>query len=156
MTDFTAHKKLKTVIATFAVSSVFLISCGSNKSTTTTSTTSIASTTTTTTIPQPSVDKDLILNALCTGIPEIGAMAVAGGLDIWRCKRGNTEISLIIPDTKEGAGWFEHVKKQIADKVINTDSIICGDGWSVESTANDADSWYQALKKVNISTKYCY
>ena len=158
---------IRRLLSIFAICGpILLTSCGagssSNEPSEATTTTAIASTTippttvvTTTSLLEPTVDKDLILNTLCTGIPEL--ISTDGGASLhWQCKRGTTRIILSIPEPNWSVDWFQHLRELISKNVYDESNMICGEGWSVTSDTKDADNWYQALKKVNITAKYCY
>jgi hypothetical protein len=112
---------------------------------------------TSTTVPSPittaplgelSTTKASILNALCTGIPELRADSRFPGDSYWQCLRGQTWLYLWIPVSPQRSAFMR--------KQYIKDSKICGEGWLLLGMGRDADQWYQALKTVNVTSTYCY
>ena len=153
MHTISSQLRLKTALVALVIGSSLLTACGSN--TTASTTTSIASTSTT--LAQPSVNKDGILTAICREAPKQIKQADNGGqgLDTWECQRNGHTVQLVIPNAENVQKWAAHVKKMIQDKVLKESANLCGPGWTISSTRDDANSIYQDLREAGIPTESC-
>jgi hypothetical protein len=143
--------KFRTAFVAIIIGSALLSACGS----------STAATTTTTTVPPttvpmaPVVEVNQLLTAVCPGIPKKTRNEPAGasGIDIYTCKRGSASVELVIPD--DAQAWEAHIKKMIANKVLTLEATLCGEGWTLSSTRDIAESLYSDLRDVGLGATTC-
>ena len=148
------------LISLIAVCGLTLISgCGGNSSTTDSttsqSTENEAASPQTTTPPIPVVEKDKILGAVCTTVPneyETDTLAV-----LYICERNGSRITLQVNGPTELDAFTARFPTV---KLIET-QLLCGDGWKLnfqqpDFSPGDAGILYQELAKAGIPSESCF